>query len=59
MSLLSSSIDRKAGAAGLAVAGVLIATSQSASATQADDTSIILVSKVAGPTPFIRQLNSR
>jgi arylsulfate sulfotransferase len=30
---------------------------QSSSATEADDTSIILVSKAAGPTPFIRFLN--
>jgi arylsulfate sulfotransferase len=38
-------------------ASVLIFTLQSSNATQADDTSIILVSKVAGPTPFINNLN--
>ncbi len=35
----------------------LVFTLQSSSATQADDVSIILVSKEAGPTPFIRNLN--
>lgn len=40
-----------------AMAGVLVFATQYASATQADDTSIILVSKTAGPTPFISQLN--
>lgn len=37
----------------LITASVLMASLQSSSATQADDTSIILVSRVPGPKPFI------
>ena len=35
----------------------LLLSSQPSNATQADDTSIVLVSRTAGPTPFIRNLN--
>src|SRR5437868_13106458 len=38
-------------------ASVLIVMVQSSSATQADDTRITLLSKAAGPSPFIRYLN--
>jgi arylsulfate sulfotransferase len=38
-------------------ASVLISVLHSSNATQADDTSIILVSKGGGATPFIRQFN--
>lgn len=40
-------------------ASVLISTLQSASATQADETSIIFTGRKAGSVPFIRQLNFR
>src|SRR6266480_3722512 len=39
------------------VASVLMVTLQSSRATQAEDTSIVLVSRAAGATPFIRNLN--
>ena len=57
----SSQGGRSSGAARMLMiaASALIVTLQSSRATQADDTSIILVSKVAGASPFIRHLNFR
>jgi hypothetical protein len=62
MKILSSKSSQGSRSPGTArvliiVASVLIVTLQSSRATQADDTSIILVSKVAGARPFIRYLN--
>jgi arylsulfate sulfotransferase len=54
-----SQSGRSSGAARMLMiaASVLLVTLQSSRATQADDTSIILVSKVAGASPFISHLN--
>jgi arylsulfate sulfotransferase len=62
ISLMSNMIARRSRARSatkefIIAASVLIAALHSSNATQADDTSIILVSKAAGATPFIRQFN--
>jgi arylsulfate sulfotransferase len=59
LSSKGSQSGRSSGAAGMLMiaASVLIVTLQSSRATQADDTSIVFVSKVGGVSPFIRHLN--
>ena len=59
LSSKSSQSGRSSGAARMLMiaARVLIETLQSSRATQADDTSIVFVSKVGGVSPFIRHLN--
>jgi arylsulfate sulfotransferase len=60
MSLLNGRIGRSSAARVLTMAaGALFCSLHSSSATQADDTSIILVSEISGASPFIRLLNFR